>query len=86
MVNDKYMKLYEYLKSIPEAQIRAELTIEEIEKILGEALPVSAHRYPTWWTNNENHMQAKAWLRAGWTVKEINLLEKRVTLTRRGQT
>ena len=59
------------------------VTFSELEKILGRPLPYSASHYSTWWDNedfsDEKHVQAKAWLAAGYRVQEVKMIEKVVT-------
>ncbi|MDK2799182.1 MAG: hypothetical protein PWQ70_801 [Clostridiales bacterium] len=68
----KYYLLEKYLdrQSAPEIT----LTFPEIERIIGEPLPASAYKYPAWWANG-GHIQADAWLNAGWKVGELKLGE-----------
>lgn len=75
---NKYDPLEEYLRS----KVEVTLTFKEIEKILGSELPVSAETDRSWWANttNESRTQARAWLNAGWKVKEVHLPES-VTFT-----
>jgi len=66
----KYYLLEKYLdrQSAPEIT----LTFPEIERIIGEPIPASAYKYPAWWANG-GHIQADAWLNAGWKVGELKL-------------
>ena len=52
------------------------LTFEQIEQILGEALPYTArHSKSSWWSNElrpSTRFQASSWLDAGWEVEEVN--------------
>src|SRR5947209_3991415 len=68
---EKYEPLRAYLAAkINQYVLR--LTFEEIEGLLGEPLPDSAHRSVSeWWTNEENASdfpQSTAWLGAGFGV------------------
>ena len=56
------------------------LPFSEIEGMIGNDLPASAHKNPEWWTK-PNSVQAKAWLTIGWSIKEVNLKEKTVIFT-----
>jgi len=68
----KYHKLEEYLRK---SQNQAEtLTYEQIERIIGSGLPLSAYKYRAWWANT-GHSHAKTWSRAGWKVSQIELGE-----------
>ncbi|TAL28148.1 MAG: hypothetical protein EPN98_23910 [Phenylobacterium sp.] len=63
-----------------------EMTFRDIERVLGELLPRSAHR-PEWWANEQDpttrHVQSKAWLRAGFRALPLTPAE-RVRFERRG--
>lgn len=64
----KYLELENYLKNLKVNEIS--LTFQEIEKIIGEKLPLSANKYSQWWENDKKHVQAKAWLNVGY--KTVN--------------
>ncbi len=65
----KYDPLNEYLKKSGRLNLR--LTFAEIEKILADKLPASAYKYAAWWANG-GHIQANAWLEAGYKVDNVN--------------
>lgn len=69
MAMNKYEPLYEYLKRSGQSSVR--LSFAEIEKVLGDKLPASAYKYPAWWANG-GHIQANAWLDAGYKVDNVN--------------
>jgi len=66
-MSGKYNKLNKYLKNY-----NFTLSLNEIEKILGEELPRSAYDYKAWWSNS-GHEHAKTWTNAGWKVNHVNL-------------
>ncbi len=66
----KYQKLGEYLQRLTGNQVR--LSFTEIEDILGFNLPASAYKHRPWWGNG-GHVQANAWLNAGWRVDPVVL-------------
>ena len=73
----KYAPLRHNLQARPRAD--TELTFREIEKILGFELPASAHEHSAWWSNErETHVQARAWMDAGWQVWHVRRSEKKV--------
>lgn len=45
------------------------MTFDEIERVLGEALPPSAYKHRAWWGNEDPHKTVlrgkRAWLLAG---------------------
>ena len=55
-----------------------QLTFEEIEKIIGGALPPSARSHRSWWGNDETHSHAKSWLSRGFFVTALSLLDETV--------
>jgi len=81
---NKYAPLHRYL---PRAQSGSELRMSfaEIERILGEPLPASAHNHRAWWSNQRTgpRPHAEAWMAAGWQVSAVNLGAQRVTFRRR---
>ncbi len=67
----KYAALKEYLKlKLDEKTLT--LSYNEIEKIIGVKLPQSAHMHREWWENG-GHVQAEAWLQAGWKRGRVEL-------------
>jgi hypothetical protein len=75
----KYAPLADYFWSQPNRSVT--LSFEEMAGIV-EALPGSARNHRAWWANDESHVQARAWLRAGWRVKTVDLGVARVTFVR----
>ncbi|MGE7912514.1 DUF7662 domain-containing protein [Lysinibacillus xylanilyticus] len=53
------------------------LSYKEFETILSCELLNSAFKRNEWWGNEKNgrHVQAKAWLNAGWKVQNVSLGE-----------
>lgn len=79
----KYSPLENFLRDIPEQQKEATLTFEQIERIINDKLPPSAHEYPAWWSNHRgSHVEADAWLNTGWLVDEVNFHEQWVRFIR----
>lgn len=67
----KYTPLYKYLRAASESVIT--LTSEQIEELLGFALPASSVKHRAWWANDISHSHAKAWMLADWEVQSISL-------------
>ena len=67
---------------------RTEVTLgfADIEELIGGGLPVSAHQHPAWWSNEQEgrHVQARAWLEAGWRVDAVDQRARRVRFRRVG--
>lgn len=80
---------YEVLKRHLEgAYDREELRMafDEIEAVLGFALPRSAREHQAWWSNTRiGHTHAAAWLDAGWKTSALDLAGRRVTFLREAQ-
>lgn len=75
----KYEPLHEYLRRSGQSSVR--LTFAEIEKVLGDKLPASAYKYSAWWANG-SHVQANAWLDAGYNA-DADLNTQIVVFSRR---
>ena len=60
----KYDPLGAYLARQGEDEF--ELSFEEVERIVGDALPASASR-PQWWADgDDNHVQSRSWQSAAY--------------------
>ncbi|PTW62961.1 hypothetical protein C8N35_1011010 [Breoghania corrubedonensis] len=56
---------------------------DEIERILGSALPASATAHRTWWANSGGLLvHQQAWLTAGWRVRQVDISRRNVTFQR----
>jgi hypothetical protein len=76
----KYSPFIEFLDKQQNDAVR--VSFERIEKILGFDLPNSA-RFPQWWSNNDfNSVFTKAWLKAGWRSKEVDVERRHITFFR----
>ncbi len=62
----KYEPLLKYLAG--QSAKRLTLEMQEIEQILGEQLPASAHRHVAWGSNGttHHHPQCRAWMENGY--------------------
>ena len=75
----KYDPLYERL-----ARAAGEtLTFGQIDELV-QGLPPSARKYPAWWANETagSHVEARAWMGAGWKVLEVDFRAEHVTFRR----
>ncbi|HEY3924644.1 MAG TPA: hypothetical protein VGL75_08780 [Acidothermaceae bacterium] len=63
---------------------RTRLTFETIATAVPGGLPPSAYRRTAWWSNEAqgSHVQARAWMDAGWRVEELDLADRSVTFIR----
>ena len=80
----KYDPLEKYLRSLPVSQEEVVLSFDIIEKVLNDTLPPSAHEHRAWWGNQQQgtHVEAIAWMDAGWMVDTVDLKEKWVKFVR----
>ena len=77
----KYIRLAAFLADQPGSIDHLEMSVEEIEELIGESLPTNS-RYPSWWRNDDRKMHARAWLTAGWIVEGMNKSAEVVVFTR----
>jgi hypothetical protein len=82
----KYEKLTDWLKNPQRLMMtRLMMTFKEIEQIIEEHLPESAHRYRAWWGTEIGALtgaepsQCRAWRDAGWEVESADLKAEEVT-------
>lgn len=77
---------YEPLKShLARRNGRAEmLTFEDIEQIIGRALPKSAEKHRAFWANDNQdyHSHARSWMGAGYRVAFVDRAQKVVRFER----
>ena len=85
----KYGPLEEWLLKQNEmaklgADSRIQLKFSEIESIIGDTLPNSAHEQNAWWANDSTTpgRHSLAWLRAGWRVDDFDLDSEEVVFQR----
>ena len=78
----KYDGLAEHLRRSAADTLR--FTFDGIAELLPGGLPSSAYRHSAWWANEAdgNHVQARAWVAAGWRVDKLDLAGRTVTFTR----
>ena len=81
------MSKYDPLQQFLQQPATAELTLSfnQVEQILDAKLPPSAFRYREWWANDESHVQAIAWMKAGWKVEDLDQQRKWVRFRRTRQ-
>ena len=82
----KYGSLYDHLASQDAGAGVLQFTFGQIEAIIGEKLPKSAYDYRQWWSNRTTSdyvpSHASAWLKAGWQVREVDMLKQAVEFGR----
>jgi hypothetical protein len=77
----KYDLLRAYLKGQAAAQIS--MSFAEVAAVARVKLPASAYRYAQWWENDPvHHVQAKAWLEAGYVTEQVDLSAQKLVFAR----
>jgi hypothetical protein len=77
-----YIRLAAWLAGQPAELTSIEMSLEEIEDLLGRTLPDGA-RWPSWWRNDQRRLHSRAWLLAGWEIAEVHVDRRRVVFARR---
>jgi hypothetical protein len=78
----KYKPLTEHLRSRNEPFWRA--TFDDVESVLGFALPKAAEDKSGWWDNGGTTGHSRAWVDAGWHVESVDRPGRRVMFHREG--
>lgn len=77
----KYYPLFEFLQAADRERVL--LTFSEVERILGTSLPASARMDRAFWSNRgSGALQAEAWMKSGYLVQEVDLVQGRVVFRR----
>ena len=77
----KYASLRAYLSARSESRIK--MSFAQVAATANVKLPASAFRYPQWWQNDaEHHVQARAWIEAGYKTENVDLDAKTVEFVR----
>ncbi|MBE0681285.1 MAG: hypothetical protein IH589_05175 [Anaerolineales bacterium] len=73
----KYTPLENFLRALSSAEREVTLSFERIETIIKSKLPASANEM-SWWEHETegNHVNARAWAKAGWRVDKVHLREE----------
>lgn len=81
---ESFSPLERYLRDLPADKQEVIITLEQIERILNETLPQSAHEDVAWWGNQKQGTTVESipWMDAGWMVDTANLKEKWVKFVR----
>ena len=79
----KYHPLYLHLQQSEADEVK--LLFDEIESLIGRALPPTARTQRAWWSNRQRGaVQAVAWMSAGYHVMGIELEEGIITFRKPG--
>jgi hypothetical protein len=77
----KYATLRAFLSA--QSEPRISMSFAEVAAAAKVKLPASAFRYPQWWQNDaEHHVQARAWLEAGYKTENVDIDAQRVEFVR----
>ncbi|QGZ93458.1 DUF7662 domain-containing protein [Terricaulis silvestris] len=77
----KYASLRAFLLARQEPRIS--MSFAQVAAAAKVKLPASAFRYPQWWQNDaEHHVQAKAWIEAGYKTENVDLDAQSVEFVR----
>ena len=81
----KYAPFYNFLRNLDPNRIEITLSFGKIEAIIDDDLPYSARNHRAWWGNEQDgqHVNAHAWMNAGWKVDSVNLVRESVRLVRK---
>ncbi len=77
----KYGKLKAFLAA--SAAERIAMSFQDVAGVAEVSLPASAYRRAQWWENDAvHHVQAQAWLGAGYRTEAVNLAKQSVEFVR----
>lgn len=77
----KYTKLHQFFQTQVSDFVR--MTFDEVEQEAGFTLPASARLHQAWWANDRaRHVQAKAWLDAGFESEQVDMKAGRLVFKR----
>ena len=77
----KYEPLADHLRKVGHGRVA--MKFEEIEAVLGFALPPSSRKHRAWWSNNaSNNVMTNAWIDAGYQTEEVDLDKRRLIFAR----
>lgn len=80
----RYELLAEFLENLKDEQ-NCKFSFNDIEDIILDKLPASAHLYSAWWSNSPSHPLMKVVLKTGWKAVKVDLKNREVYLTHVGQ-
>lgn len=81
----KYDVLASFFLGQPEDRSQIDLSFEQVEEVLGFALPRTARTDRVWWGNARDYAPSSIWLSSGWKVVKADLTRGSVTFARIGE-
>jgi YD repeat-containing protein len=79
------MSIYDPLKDHLAQQRTDEvpMTFDDIERVIGAALPKSAGKFRAWWSNNPtNNVMTQAWIGAGFRTERVDMPGRKLVFRR----
>jgi|SRR5688572_25066028 hypothetical protein len=77
----KYEPLGNFLRKQTADEVK--VSFEQIERIIGDKLPASAHEHRAWWSNNPNNsVMTKAWIEAGFHSEQVDMDGRKLVFRR----
>lgn len=77
----KYAPLGDFLRTRQTNEVP--MSFNEIEQVIGFALPDSSRNHAAWWSNNpSNNVMTKIWLSAGFQTERVDLGGRRLVFCR----
>ncbi len=71
---ERYQRLQDWLQAQRGRVRQIRVSVDDIERLLGDSLPSTARQHRSWWDNDPNSgAQCLAWMRAGWQVEDVDL-------------
>jgi CBS domain-containing protein len=80
--DSRYAPLALWLQEQLPSERAIKLAFPQIEAIIGDKLPESAHERSWWANDSKGHVQSQQWLEVGWRISRIDLREETVTFSR----
>lgn len=77
----KYDALEKYLKTANQDFLP--MSFQDIENIIGSALPASSRKHRAYWSNNpSNNVMTAAWLKAGFETLDVDMRSRKLIFKR----
>ncbi|GAC1582095.1 MAG: hypothetical protein NVS4B1_19050 [Ktedonobacteraceae bacterium] len=80
--DSRYAPLAVWLQEQSPSEQAVQLTFQQIEAIIGDTLPPSAHERFWWANDSKTRVQSQQWLEVGWRVSKMDMSEETVVFSR----
>jgi len=74
---DKYIGLAEFLEKRNEQELS--LSFKQIERLIGDSLPLSAKIHRAFWSNTKTHSVAYGWIHTDYRTNNVDFENELVT-------